>query len=204
MSETLHERLEAAAHTLTGERIDLQQLADAHGPAARGTLLVLLAAPCVLPIAGVGSVLGFGILALALALWRGDAAFHLPKRLATLSLSQASAHKVLSSLARFYRLAGRWSRERWAHLLTPSQRHWMAVKLAFMGFLIILPMPLGNVLPAISVALLGLGLAFRDGMAVFASTLAAALATTYAAAFAFMLWWLGSEGMASMFGVGGG
>jgi hypothetical protein len=199
MNDTLHERLQAAAEALDGERTTLSELAAAHGPAARGSLLVLLAAPCVLPVAGVGTVLGFGMLALALALWRGDAQFHLPPRLAGLSLSTESAQRVLASLARFYRLAGRWSRERWAHLLRPAQRHWLAAKLAFMAFLIILPMPLGNVLPAISVALLGLGLAFRDGMAVFASTLAAVLATVYASAFGLALWWLGAEGMARLF-----
>jgi len=44
----------------------LSHLAAVHGPAAQGTLLVLLAAPCLLPMPGVGSVLGIGLALLAL------------------------------------------------------------------------------------------------------------------------------------------
>ncbi|NDG40648.1 MAG: hypothetical protein EBY28_15070 [Betaproteobacteria bacterium] len=51
---------------MTGERVPLSHLAAVHGPAAQGTLLVLLAAPCLLPMPGVGSVLGIGLALLAL------------------------------------------------------------------------------------------------------------------------------------------
>lgn len=59
MSAGLHERLRDAAAALDGERVALSTLADLHGPAAQGTLLVLLAAPCMLPMPGVGGVLGW-------------------------------------------------------------------------------------------------------------------------------------------------
>ena len=51
----LHERLRGAAQALQGERVSVAELAAAHGPAAQGTLLVLLAVPCLLPMAGVGN-----------------------------------------------------------------------------------------------------------------------------------------------------
>lgn len=195
MTDTIHQRLRRAADELQADRVALSHLADAHGPSAIGTLLVLLSVPCVLPIAGVGSVLGFGLLALAAALWRGQHVVALPTRVAQLELSRSVAHKILGTLARFYDLASRFSRERLAHLAQPGARSWLAPKVAFMGFLIILPMPLGNVLPAISMVLLGLGLAFRDGLAVMLSAAAAVLATAYAAALGVGLWLLGAEGL---------
>jgi hypothetical protein len=51
---------------------------------------------------------------------------------------------------------------------------------------------LGNVLPAIAVALLGLGLAFRDGLVVLLSTLFASLSVAYVAALGLGLVQLGA------------
>lgn len=200
MTEAIHLRLRRAAEELQTERVGLDHLADAHGPAAIGTLMVLLAVPCVLPVAGVGTVLGWGLLALAAAMWRGQSAVSLPPRVAQLQLSRSVAHRVLTTLARFYDLASRLSRERLPHLAQPGARTGLAPMLAFMGFLIILPVPLGNVLPAVSVVLLGLGLAFRDGLAVLLSTAAAVLATAYAGALGVGLWLLGAEGLRRWFG----
>ena len=41
----------------------MRALAQAHGPEAHGTLLLLLAMPCLLPVPGVGTVLGMGMAA---------------------------------------------------------------------------------------------------------------------------------------------
>jgi hypothetical protein len=203
MLEAVHHRLHRAAEALhaetAAEDIPLQHLAEAHGNAAIGTLLVLLAVPCVLPIPGVGTALGWGILALAVALWRGHQQVQLPAKVAALTLPRRFAQRVLRVLARFYGLASIWSRERLTTWLQPQRTRWLAPMLAWMAVLIILPIPFGNVLPAISVVLLGLALAFRDGLAVLLSIMAAVLATAYAAGFGFALWWLGSEGVAQFF-----
>lgn len=196
----LHEAAEALRAETAAEDIPLQQLADAHGRAAIGTLMALLAMPCVLPIPGVGTALGWGILALAVALWRGHQEVALPSRVAQLTLPRVFAQKVLRVLARFYGLASVWSRERLGHWLAPKAARWLAPNLGLMAVLIILPIPFGNVLPAVSVVLLGLGLAFRDGLAVLLSLGAALLAALYATAFGFGLYWLGAEGMARLTG----
>ncbi len=203
MLEAVHHRLHRAAEALhaetSAEDVPLQHLAEAHGNAAIGTLLVLLAVPCVLPIPGVGTALGWGILALAVALWRGHEQVQLPAKVASMTLPRRFAQRVLRVLARFYGLASVWSRERLTAWLEPQRARWLAPKLALMAVLIILPIPLGNVLPAMSVVLLGLALAFRDGLAVLLSIVAAVLASAYAAAFGFALWWLGAEGVAQLF-----
>ena len=66
----LHQRLRACAAGLTQDRVSVAELAQSHGTAARGTLMVLLAAPCMLPVPGVGTVLGLGLAMMALAMWR--------------------------------------------------------------------------------------------------------------------------------------
>ena len=187
MTDTLHQRLRNAADALTGEPVALSHLADVHGSAARGTLLVLLSAPCVLPVPGVGNVLGIGLLLLALAMWRGQASHQLPGRVAGWQMPSHWAQRVLGLLARFYGLASRWSRERLPQLVDGHQP-WLAPKVGLMGALIFLPIPFGNVLPALALSLLGLGLVFRDGLAVLLALLAGASAVAYTTGLGVLAW----------------
>jgi hypothetical protein len=187
MTDTLHQRLRAAADALTGEPVALSHLADVHGSAARGTLLVLLSAPCVLPVPGVGNVLGAGLLVMALALWRGQDGQQLPARVAGWQLSAHWARRVLGLLARFYAAAARWSRQRLPQLVDGPQA-WLAPKIGLMGALIFLPIPFGNVLPALALSLLGIGLVFRDGLAVLLAMLAGSAAVAYTAGLGVLAW----------------
>lgn len=190
MSGALHQRLRRAAAALGDEPVALSQLAAAHGAAAQGTLLVLMSAPCVLPVPGVGNVLGMGLMLLALAMWRGQCAQQLPQRVAGWQLSARWARRVLGLLAGFYALAGRWSRQRLVHLVgqADTPQAWLAPGVALMGGLIFLPIPFGNVLPALALCLVGLGLVFRDGLAVLLAMLAATLALAYTGALGVLAW----------------
>jgi hypothetical protein len=67
MTNALHQRLEHHAADLGDQPTTLGALAQAHGPALPGSLLVLVSAPCALPIPGVGNVLGVTMMVMALA-----------------------------------------------------------------------------------------------------------------------------------------
>lgn len=172
--DSIADRLRAAAASLEGERVCVDGLLQAHGPAAHGSLLLLMAVPCLLPIPGTGTVLGIGVLALALALWRGHEEAALPRRVGSLEMPRHWAQRVLSMLARVYGTAGRWSRERLRPCVEPAAHRALALLVGLMAFLIILPIPMGNVLPAVALILIGLGLVFRDGLAVAAGAVVAA------------------------------
>lgn len=66
----LASRLRAAAGELPPGPVPLAALAEAHGGAWQASLLVLLAAPCLLPIPGVGFVLSPGLALLGMLLWQ--------------------------------------------------------------------------------------------------------------------------------------
>ncbi len=170
----LAQRLRAAAAALRDERVTLAGLLQAHGPAAHGSLLLMLAVPCMLPIPGTGTLLGVGLLGLALAMWRQHDTVALPARVASLEISGHWARRVLSILARVYAVAGRFSRMRLAHALSAPMHRALAVAVAVMAVILILPIPFGNVLPALAVLLMGLGLVFRDGLVALAGLLGAA------------------------------
>jgi Exopolysaccharide synthesis, ExoD len=61
MTPPIVRRLRDAAAAIRDERVSMQAMVQAHGPEAHGTLLLLLAMPCLLPVPGVGTVLGLGL-----------------------------------------------------------------------------------------------------------------------------------------------
>jgi hypothetical protein len=193
MTDSIVQRLREAAATLPSERVSMQVLAQAHGPAAYGTWLLLMAAPCLLPVPGVGTVLGFGLAALAAAMWQGRCVECLPRRVAEIELSRHWAHRVLSLLASAYAVAGRFARARLSHLAAAEKRSWTAAAIGLMAFIVVLPIPFGNVLPALALMLIGLGLVFRDGLAVVLGLVTAGLAMSITAGLMLMAWHWGSE-----------
>lgn len=176
MTPPIVERLREAASAIREERVTMQSIAQAHGPEAHGTLLLLLAMPCLLPVPGVGTVLGVGLAALAVAMWRGNGTPCLPQRVADLELSRHWAQRVLVGLASAYALAGRHARARLSHLASAGRRSTTALSTGLMAGIIVMPIPFGNVLPAVALMLIGLGLVFRDGIAVVLGLLMSGLA----------------------------
>lgn len=191
----LHERLRAAAAELQSDRVSLAEMAAAHGPAAQGTLLVLMAVPCLLPVAGVGTLLGLGLVAVALAMWRGHELVCLPPRVAGMALPRQGAQRVLGLMAGFYAFASRWSRERLTHLVRTGSCRWLATGVGAMALLIVLPIPFGNVLPALALTAFGLGMVFRDGVAVLLGAVFGVLALAFTAGLGLAAWHWGGEGL---------
>lgn len=72
MTARIVQQLREAAAALPAERVSIQALVQAHGLAEHGTLLLLIAVLCLLPVPGVGTLLGLGMAALAVTMWRGQ------------------------------------------------------------------------------------------------------------------------------------
>lgn len=193
MTPLIVQRLREVAANLQEERVSMQAMAQAHGPEAHGTMLLLLAMPCLLPVPGVGTVLGLGMAALALAMWRGHCASCLPPRVAELELPRHWAQRVLFGLASAYALAGRHARARLSHLAVSGRRSATALAVGLMACIVVMPIPFGNLLPAVALVLIGLGLVFRDGVAVILGLLMSGLAVVATAGLLLMAWTWGGE-----------
>lgn len=177
--QSLHESLREAAAALRAEHVTVQELAALHGHAAEGALLILLAVPCVLPVAGVGTVLGVGLLALAASMWRGSGAAQLHPRVAALRLPRLWAQRVLRLLAAIYEQAARLARPRGSVLFGAWGQRLIAATVLLMAVLIVLPLPLGNILPGLAICCLGLALVMRDAWLVLAGATATLLSVGY-------------------------
>lgn len=186
MTPPIVQRLREAAAALQDERVSIRAMAQAHGPEAHGTLLLLMAMPCLLPVPGVGTVLGLGMVSLALAMWRGHSTANLPQRVAELDMPRPWAQRVLVWLAAAYALAGRHAQARQSHLAASGRRSLTALAVGVMAVIVVMPIPFGNVLPAVALVFIGLGLVFRDGVAVMLGWLMSGLAL--AATAGLLLW----------------
>lgn len=79
--------------------------------------------------------------------------------------------RVLVGLASAYALAGRHARARMSHLAVSVRRSHIAIAVGLMAAIVVMPIPFGNLLPAMALVLIGLGLVFLDGRAVMGGLL---------------------------------
>lgn len=126
-------------------------------------------------------------------MWRGHPCASLPRRVAELELSRHWAQRVLGMLASAHCVAGRFARAQLSHLASAERRSWTAAAVGLMALTVMMPTPFGNVLPALALMLIGLGLVFRDGVAVVRGLAMAGLATGVTAAMMLIAWAWGSE-----------
>jgi len=170
-----------------GRELTLPQLLHLHGEASAAVLLMILAVLSGIPVAGLGTVLGFVILAVAWRWHSGMDASVLPERLGRVALSAPWSRRCLRFLAWTYASANRFLKARWTALSHRSTHPWWGAWIALMGLLILLPVPLGAVLPSLSLVLLSLGWMFRDGLALLLSAAVGWGALGYAVAMSHVL-----------------
>lgn len=164
-------RLRAAADALEDQPLRLRQLFRLHGRGGPGALLVVLTVPCLLPLPGAGTLMSVGLAALAWMIWRYFPRLVMPRGVGRLQLSAPMARRALHTLAWLYEQAARVMRARLCWWVQPGHRIWLAPLVAAMAGAIFLPIPFGNVVPAVALLVLGLGLVFDDGLAVLAGAM---------------------------------
>ena len=153
------------------------------GPAAA---LLLFTLPGLVPLPGVpaGMLFGTVIVLMSMQMMAGRESLWLPDWLGRRRIGRGvllacldGARKPLARLERWMR--PRWSRLAGVHMLRP-----LSPLVFFMGLLIALPIPFGNVAPALALIAVSLGVLTRDGVAVGVGVIMAALSVLVCAALA--------------------
>lgn len=173
-----------AAEASEAWRLSFADLLDVCGRHSLPGVLLVGAALTMLPVAGSGTVLSLVLWWIAWAWWRGHEQLPLPRRALELSLSPTWSRRCLRGLAWVYEQADRWMKPRWERWAHRHTQPWWALWVSFMAALIFLPLPLGNVLPALSLMLLALGWMFRDGVVLMLSSATGVAALGYV-----VFWW---------------
>jgi hypothetical protein len=163
------QRLLRLAHAIAEqERVSIGTVIDRLGPSSLGLVLLILTIPAIIPIPGpVGMVLGSCLALVALQVIAGARRVWLPRWLCERGLPTrfvaAAIIKIVPWLERFER---RLSPRRWMVLSGRLARPFLGLAILAMAAIITLPIPFGNILPVIALAMLALALLERDGVAV--------------------------------------
>jgi hypothetical protein len=159
-----------------GHDITIGEIIDLFGRRAFGALLFAFAIPNLLPLPpGSTTILGMPLMILSPQVLLGVRAPWLPKALDDRKLRCADLRKGLPRVIKFVERVERVSRARLPFLFGPIGDRLIGLVCTVLAFALILPIPLGNLVPAIAVGLLGLGLFQRDGVLVLAGYAVAAV-----------------------------
>lgn len=146
-----------------GETITMQAIVDHLGQRAYGPLLMLFAAPNVIPNIPGSGIFSAPLLPLSYQMAKGNPPW-LPPRLSRKAVSRAGLERLRDRVKPWLVRADKAVRPRWSWLTTPAAERILGAYLMVLCFVLFLPIPLGNMFPAWSVASIGVGVLERDGV----------------------------------------
>jgi len=155
------ERLSAEAV----ERVTVADILDALGDRSFAALLVFFGAINLLPLPpGSSAVLGLPLIIIAAQLMYGSKRVWLPKFVTEKSLSADQFRALMARLVPRLVQLEQWVRPRYWPFWRRRGDRVTGCVVFLLAIVVTLPIPLGNWLPALAIALLGLALSERDGL----------------------------------------
>lgn len=160
------------------ERISIGDLLVALGDRATGALMFIFAFPNVLPTPpGTSTILGAPLIFLAAQLMLGRAPW-LPAIVAKRSMARADFSSMVKRIGPWLVRAENLLRPRLVVLARPPMEYLIGLLSLILAVVLVLPIPLGNMLPALAISLLALGVLERDGVWVLAGLAVAVAAAS--------------------------
>ena len=176
MSETIHTAdvretelpLSAVLADIAGhgeDRISVEELTQKFGGRAIGALLFIFGLACMLPLPpGATTIFGFPLVLLAPQLIIGASAPWLPAQIKRRTISTAHLKEGLPRFIKWIRKAEAVSKPRYGLLFGPVGERLIGLVCLALALVLILPIPWGNMLPALAVSALAFSLIQRDGV----------------------------------------
>jgi hypothetical protein len=186
-----------------GERVTVGQILDALDARAFGLATLIFSLPSVVPMPpGVPTVVGIALLIVSLQMVIGRHELWLPGFLTKRSFSRVALVRAFEKLAPRLEAVEKIAKPRLLFLTGKIGTVLIGLVVLFMALVLILPLPPGgNFPPALACAILGMGLAERDGIIVLfglvvsvAATFAVSVVTVlFIQSFPDFLNWLGNS-----------
>lgn len=148
------------------ERVMLRDIGELLGNRSFGFLLLIFALPNTLPlgIPGISTLTGVPLALVALQMTFGMPRPYLPKWLAERSLRREDFRRLIERTAPSLQRLERIMRPRWVMLSGIAGERTLGTFCLLLAVVLALPIPFGNVLPALAIALMALGLIEKDGV----------------------------------------
>lgn len=169
MSETEHApRISEILDAIAGSKrktVSVQDVLEAFGDRAFGALLFVFAAPVALPMPpGVSAILGAPLLFITAQLMVGRRTLWLPRALAERTMTRADFVALMGKVSPYLTWLERRLKPRFTYLYNPWLDRVTGLICLVLAIIIFLPIPFGNMLPALALSAFGLGVAERDGV----------------------------------------
>ncbi len=172
---------------LEGERVSIGAMIDALGKSGLGLTILMLALPSFIPIPGLptGVVFGTALALLSLQVMIGADRLLLPDWIRRFSLPRGPVVAGGAYVAPWFRKVEWMLRPRLRLLSGRTAQFVLALPIFIHAVMILLPIPLGNQLPALAVIAFAFGLIERDGFAILAGAVLSVVALAWNGAIIF-------------------
>lgn len=181
----------------TSQDTSIGDLADSLGERAFGALLFIFAVPNAIPMPpGTSAILGLPLVILTWQVLMGRQTLWLPQSIRRRRISREMLERFVGKVTPIMAKLERVLKPRLGFVVSSDIAERLIGLVAFpLALVLFLPIPFGNIPPALAIACLALGLAERDGVAVVVGyvlsaasvvILAAVSSALYAAAVAFV------------------
>ena len=181
----------------TSQDTTIGELADSLGERAFGALMFIFAVPNAIPMPpGTSAILGLPLVILTWQVLMGRQTLWLPQAIRKRRISREMLERFVGKVTPIMAKLERVLKPRLGVVVTSNLAERLIGLVAFpLALILFLPIPFGNIPPALAIACLALGLAERDGVAVVVgyvlsaasvAILAAVSSALYAAAAAFV------------------
>ncbi len=156
--------LRALARDTSRERISVGDLLETMRDRAFGALMFIFAFPNILPTPpGTSAVLGLPLVFLSAQFMFGRKPW-LPQVIANRSMARSDFAAVTERAVPWLFRAERLLRPRLINLASPPFEYLVGATCFLLSVILLLPIPLGNMLPALAICLFSLGILGRDGV----------------------------------------
>lgn len=154
------------------ELIRIADLIRAMGDRSFGHALAIFALPVASPLTlpGISAIVAIPLILISGQLLIGLSEPWLPGWIAKRSFKKQDFEKVVLKMLKYFGIVEKVIRPRWGFATTVVMERFTGLLLLILAIVIALPIPFGNMLPAIPIFVIGLGMTERDGLLIFAGS----------------------------------
>lgn len=174
----LSEILDSIALDTERERVSVADIFSAMGDRAFGALILIFAIPNVFPTPpGTSALTGAPLVFLAAQLMLGQSPW-LPKIIANRSMTREDFASIVTRISPWLARGERMLKPRLKFLIYPPAEYLTGFLCLILAIVLTLPVPLGNILPALAICFFSFGILERDGVCVLIGSAICVVALT--------------------------
>jgi Uncharacterized ABC-type transport system, permease components len=156
--------LDQIARDESRERVSIADLLAIMGDRAFGALMLVFAAPNILPTPpGTSAILGAPLVLLSLQVMLRQKAW-LPRIISARSMTREDFAEIVARILPWLHRAEGLLKPRLQVLARPPAEQVVGFVCLVLALILALPIPLGNILPALAISMFSLGILERDGV----------------------------------------